>query len=121
MNKLSPNHIDHCTRRIAKWAKAIRLIHALEVNLPEKFPEPDIIQPGKKPFDLRIVWNTDNRKRADKLLKQIKDALGFETEWHHYYTDHWKVNGAFELRGRVHLSGKTTMNLLASVTYNTMK
>jgi hypothetical protein len=116
MNKLSPNHIDHCTRRIAKWAKAIRLIHALEVNLPETFPEPDSIVPGKKPFNLRVVWDTDGRSRADNLCKQIKEALDFEASWHHHWRDE-----TFELRGRIRLGEKTTMNLQLIVTYYTLR
>jgi hypothetical protein len=110
MNKLSPNHIDHCTRRIAKWAKAIRLIHALELNLPETFPEPDTIEPGRKPFDLRIIWITDNRKHAKKLCEQIRESLGFGCLWWVYNK---KITGTVmrELRGRVRLGERTTMNL----------
>lgn len=109
MNKLSSNHIDHCTRRIAKWAKAIRLIHALEINLSEPLPEPDIIEPGRKPFDLQIVWIADNRKHARKLCERIRESLEFEARWWFYK----KKNGTpvRELRGRVRLGERTTMNL----------
>jgi hypothetical protein len=112
MNKLSSNHIDHCTRRIAKWAKAIRLIHALELNLPETFPEPDSIVPGKNPFDLHITWAADNWKAGVNLRRRIEKLLGFENKWRICDT-----KPIYELRGKVRLGEKTTMNLRLFVTF----
>ena len=106
MNKLSPSHIDHCTRRIAKWAKAVRLIRAMEEHLPEGFPEPDSIVPGKNPFDLHIAWTADGWKASVNLRRRIKKLLGFENAWHVYGT-----KPTYELRGRVRLGEKTSMNL----------
>lgn len=112
MKTLSPNHIDHCTRRIAKWAKAIRLIHALEVNLPEKFPEPDSIVPGKNPFDLHLTWTVDKWRESVKLRKRLRELLGVENKWHAY-----GAKPVYEMRGKIRLGEKTSMNLRLFITF----
>lgn len=106
MMRLSPTHIESCTREINRWSKAIRLIHALELNLPsDGIPEPDSIAPGRKPFDLQITWNAENIGHSYKLRKRICAALGLEMKWRP------EDEGIFGLRGRIRVGNKTTLNL----------
>lgn len=112
---LDSGHIDYCTRRIAKWAKAVRLIHVLENHLPRGFPEPDSIEPGRNPFDLLITWEVEGQKQARKLCEQIRESLEFEGKWELYNKKN-VVAPIRELRGRIRLGERTTMNLRLLVT-----
>lgn len=106
MKRLHPKHIENCTREISRWAKAIRLIHALEINLPDKiFPEPDLIEPGRKPFDLQITWEADNQGHSANLRKRITSALGLQMKWRPEEICY------LGLRGRIRLGEKTTLYL----------
>jgi hypothetical protein len=106
MKILSEKHIENCSREISRWSKAVRLIHSLERNLPAgSFPEPDLIEPSRKPFDLRIVWGADNPGHSAKLRKRIASALKVEMKW---YKD---VDGYYGLRTRIRLGEKTTIYL----------
>lgn len=105
MIRLNPKHIENCTREISRWSKAIRLINSLEFNLPEGFPEPDLIEPDRKPFDLQIIWQADNPGHSAKLRKRIVSALKSEEKWHP------DEKGYIGLRGRFRLGKKTTMYL----------
>jgi hypothetical protein len=107
MMRLNPRHIENCTREINRWAKATRLIHALELNLPQNkvFPEPDLIEPGRKPFDLRVTWEADNPGHSANLRKRIAAMLGLEMKWQP------EGGGYLGLRGRLRLGEKTTLNL----------
>lgn len=106
MTQLDPKHIENCSREISRWARAVRLIHSLEHNLsPGSFPEPDLIEPSRKPFDLRIVWEANNLSHSANLRKRIASVLNLEMKWHP------DEHGYFGLRGRVRLGGKTTIYL----------
>lgn len=108
MKQLSPKHIENCSREISRWAKAVRLISVLEHNLPKDFPEPDLIEPDRKPFDLKITWEADNPNHSAKLCKCIAkafDEAGNKETWHR------EVTGHFGMRGCFRLGKKTTMYL----------
>ena len=106
MKMLSERHIEHCSREISRWSKAVRLIHSLERNLPaDSFPEPDLIEPSRKPFDLRILWRVDNPEHSVKLRKRIASVLKVETKWH------TEEGGYYGLRTRIRLGEKTTIYL----------
>lgn len=108
MRQLSPSHIENCSREIGRWAKAVRLINVLEHNLPEGFPEPDLIEPDRKPFDLKITWEADNPNHSVKLCKRIAEAFnqaGNEATWQS------EGDGYLGMRGRFRLGKKTTMYL----------
>ncbi len=114
MKMLSSKHIENCSREISRWSKAVRLIHALERNLPENsFPEPDLIEPSRKPFDLRIVWGVDNPQHSINLRKRIASALKIETKWYK------EVDGYYGLRARVRLGDQTIyLRLLVATGYS---
>ena len=106
MMAFSPTHIDNCTRQITRWSKAIRLIHALERNLtPEGLPEPDFIEPSRKPYDLRLIWEANNPEYSANLRKRISGELKDETKWY------LEVDGYYSLRTRFRLGKRTTMYL----------
>ncbi len=106
MKMLSERHIENCSREISRWSKAVRLIHSLERNLPDgSLPEPDLIEPSRKPFDLRIVWGADNPEHSAKLRKRIASALQVEMKWHK------DADGYHGLRTRIRLGEKTTIYL----------
>lgn len=113
MNELSPRHIENCSREISRWSKAVRLIHALERNLPPGIlPEPDLIEPSRKPFDLRVVWEADNPGHGANLRKRIVAALkldGLKQDgmWRHSLD----VRGESSLRTRIRIGEKTTIYL----------
>jgi len=108
MRQLSPTHIANCAKEISRWAKAVRLINVLEYNLPKNFPEPDLIEPDRKPFDLKITWEADNPSHCIKLCKRIAKAFSEEGNiepWHREATGHYGMRGCFQL------GNKTTMYL----------
>lgn len=106
MMQLSSTHIDNCTREINRWSKAVRLIHSLERNLPpDGFPEPDLIEPFRKPFDLRLVWQTDSPEYSAKLRKRISSGLKLGLKWC------LEVDGYYSLCTRLRLGERTTMYL----------
>jgi len=102
---LNAQHINNCSREISRWSKAVRLIHSLERNLSEGFPEPDSIEPGRKPFDLRITWKADNHGHSAKLRKRITAALKVEPKWN------FAGPADYRLCTRIRLGTKTTMYL----------
>ena len=106
MKMLSEKHIENCSREISRWSKAVRLIHSLERNLPaDSFPEPDLIEPSRKPFDLQIIWKADNPRHSVNLRKRIASALKVEMKWQ------GEEDGYVGLRTRIRLGEKTTMYL----------
>ncbi len=108
MNELSSRHIENCSREISRWSKAVRLIHALERNLPPGIlPEPDLIEPSRKPFDLRVVWEAENPGHSANLRKKIMTALKLDGKWQRSLA----ASNAFSLRTRVRLGEKTTIYL----------
>lgn len=111
MMHLNPEHISNCTKEISRWSKAIRLIHALEHNLPpEGFPEPDSIEPARKPYDLEIKWNAHNPKHCANLRKRIMTVLNMESQWKP------RIDGrSLCASGRIRVGTKTTMNVLLVV------
>ena len=109
MSELSPRHIENCSREISRWSKAVRLIHALERNLPAGIlPEPDLIEPSRKPFDLRVFWEADNPGHSANLRKKIMAALKRDGQWQRSLAG---PKNAFSLRTRVRLGEKTTIYL----------
>lgn len=102
---LSPDHIEKCSKEISRWSKAIRLIQTLAYHLPDGFPEPDLIEPDHKPFDLRVIWHADNEGHSANLCKRIASALGLEIEWRPQFDGYWSI------RDRVQFNGKHPLNL----------
>jgi len=100
MRQLSPRHIDNCAKEVSRWTKAIRLINLFEDKLPEGFPEPDLIEPDKKPYELKITWRADNSNHSDKLCERVAKAfapVGNTVAWRRDATGHFEARGYFQL------------------------
>jgi hypothetical protein len=80
----------------------------MERNIPaDTFPEPDLIEPSRKPFDLRVVWEADNPRHSANLRKRITTALKLDGMWQHSLD----VRGESSLRTRIRIGKKTTIYL----------
>lgn len=100
-------HIDKCSREVTQWSRAIRLIHILENGLNlSKLPEPDLICPYRRPYDLGLIWEAQNRDHSANLRKRIAAVFGLGIRWaHSEYPGYWTI------RTRVKLQDKRSIML----------
>lgn len=100
-------HIDKCSREVTRWSRAIRSIHVLENGLNlSKLPEPDLIVPFRRPFDLGLIWEVQNRNHSEKIRKRIATVFGLGIRW--AYSEH---PGYWTIKTRVKLQDKQSIML----------
>jgi hypothetical protein len=89
--------------------KAVRCVQTLEDHLPEGFPSPSGIELTKRPYDLEITWEAQNRKHAESLCSRITNMLECDGQWH--------LVGDLSLvcRSRVSVGGKASLNLIMRI------
>jgi hypothetical protein len=108
MRRLDPRFIEEFSKEAGRLMKAIRCIQALEINLPEGFPEPGEIKVARRPYDLELEWVAEHPKHAQALQSRISAGLKLQAKWN---MDPSCGNNSIVCRARVNIGEKASLNL----------